>query len=56
MDGGVNRAFVFLFLTVLTILCCCLGLTARNKACESQGGHFEVYWAGEIMVCVGEEK
>lgn len=53
MEGRDAKAFLLLALVVLTVLACCCGFIGLNRSCEATGGHFEGYWAGRGMVCVG---
>lgn len=56
MEGRDVKALMFLFAVVLTVLCACLGLGSLSSACDGRGGHFEGYWGGKGMVCVGGDK
>ena len=55
MEGKDFKTLVLLLSFVLTALVCCLGCVSLNKACEARGGHFEGYWGGRGMTCVGGE-
>lgn len=55
MERADVKTFLILVGFILTSLLCCIGAVGLNKACEARGGHFEGYWGGRGMVCVGGE-